>query len=419
MRATRHNGRSGSHGVYNPKHNDREFDLNNNVDINPEMTPNNIYWNCYQGFIKHADKDETWMKFNDVELTYYKQQFSEWLDYQNEKHIKGGHQNRVKEMDAIVSNKQRCPEETIYQIGNMDETIDYEDLVKVVVETIDEINKRYGDNVTTLTWGLHVDEKTPHIHERHVFHSLNEAGFDMPVQEKTLEVMGFDLPDKTKPKDKFNNRKMSYDQECRNIFLDCCRKHGLEIELEPIYGGKKYLEKTEFINSKINLQNQNLIIENGQLMFANQELQAKQNELNKKISDEETLIKMVTDVAYEKACEVIVDDVVEKTQEENKKLVSNYKKWIKSDKCKASRKTKELMLDCFSDFNSKLTIIKSNVIAKVKDFISSPEKKAQLTEEIVRKARPSIVEILKRRNEEIALTKKAKTDRRKGKEQER
>ena len=154
-------------------------------------------------------------------------------------------------------------------------------------------------------------------------------------------------------------------------------------------------------------------------MFANQELQAKQNELNKKISDEETLIKMVTDVAYEKACEVIVDDVVEKTQEENKKLVSNYKKWIKSDKCKASRKTKELMLDCFSDFNSKLTIIKSNVIAKVKDFISSPEKKAQLTEEIVRKARPSIVEILKRRNEEIALTKKAKTDRRKGKEQER
>ena len=154
-------------------------------------------------------------------------------------------------------------------------------------------------------------------------------------------------------------------------------------------------------------------------MFSNQELQAKQNELNKKISDEETLIKMVTDVAYEKACAVIVDDVVEKTQEENKKLVSNYKKWIKSDKCKASRKTKELMLDCFSDFNSKLTVIKNSVITKVKDYISSPEKKAQLTKEIARKAKPSIVEILKRSNDEIALTKKAKTDRTKGKEPER
>ena len=27
MKASRHNGRSGSHGAYNPKHNDREFDL--------------------------------------------------------------------------------------------------------------------------------------------------------------------------------------------------------------------------------------------------------------------------------------------------------------------------------------------------------------------------------------------------------
>ena len=29
MRATRHNGRSGKHGVYNPKHNDRKFDIAN------------------------------------------------------------------------------------------------------------------------------------------------------------------------------------------------------------------------------------------------------------------------------------------------------------------------------------------------------------------------------------------------------
>ena len=26
MKATRHNGRAGKHGAYNPKHNDREFD---------------------------------------------------------------------------------------------------------------------------------------------------------------------------------------------------------------------------------------------------------------------------------------------------------------------------------------------------------------------------------------------------------
>lgn len=29
MRLTRHNGRSGKNGAYNPKHNDRRFDLEN------------------------------------------------------------------------------------------------------------------------------------------------------------------------------------------------------------------------------------------------------------------------------------------------------------------------------------------------------------------------------------------------------
>ena len=36
MRATRHNGRSGKHGVYNPKHNDRKFDIANSEHIDAE-----------------------------------------------------------------------------------------------------------------------------------------------------------------------------------------------------------------------------------------------------------------------------------------------------------------------------------------------------------------------------------------------
>ena len=46
MRVSRHNGRSGSHGTYNPKHNDREFDVDKADDIRDKMTPYNIYWNC-------------------------------------------------------------------------------------------------------------------------------------------------------------------------------------------------------------------------------------------------------------------------------------------------------------------------------------------------------------------------------------
>ena len=33
MKLTKHNGRSGKNGAYNPKHNDREFDLDNSEHI--------------------------------------------------------------------------------------------------------------------------------------------------------------------------------------------------------------------------------------------------------------------------------------------------------------------------------------------------------------------------------------------------
>ena len=38
MRATRHNGRSGSHGTYNVKHNDRNFDVKNSDHIDEVRT---------------------------------------------------------------------------------------------------------------------------------------------------------------------------------------------------------------------------------------------------------------------------------------------------------------------------------------------------------------------------------------------
>ena len=36
MKLTRHNGRAGKNGVYNPKHNDRSFDIANSVHIDEE-----------------------------------------------------------------------------------------------------------------------------------------------------------------------------------------------------------------------------------------------------------------------------------------------------------------------------------------------------------------------------------------------
>ena len=62
-----------------------------------------------------------------------------------------------------------------------------------------------------LDWALHLDESTPHIHERHVFDCENKYGEVAPQQEKALEALGFDLPDPGKPLSRRNNRKITFD----------------------------------------------------------------------------------------------------------------------------------------------------------------------------------------------------------------
>lgn len=51
-----------------------------------------------------------------------------------------------------------------------------EDLVLVVTEFMSEFHERFGTHVHLLDWALHLDESTPHIHERHVFDCENKYG---------------------------------------------------------------------------------------------------------------------------------------------------------------------------------------------------------------------------------------------------
>ena len=44
MKLTRHNGRSGKNGVFNPKHNDSNFKIENSEHIDPELAKKDILW---------------------------------------------------------------------------------------------------------------------------------------------------------------------------------------------------------------------------------------------------------------------------------------------------------------------------------------------------------------------------------------
>ena len=43
MKLTRHNGRSGKNGTYNPRHNDRRFNVENSEHIEADRARQNVY----------------------------------------------------------------------------------------------------------------------------------------------------------------------------------------------------------------------------------------------------------------------------------------------------------------------------------------------------------------------------------------
>ena len=216
MKATRHNGRSGKHGTYDAKHNDRRFDVENSEHIDAERTKFNVYWDRYQGYSLPNDENKrARFTFTEVEKAYYVEKYSDHVDGQNERNRKARHYDRVKTIDGILENNKTCPEEILLQLGNMDGAVSADVLAQVSAEYFEEFNRRYGSHVHILDWALHLDEATPHIHERHVFDAVNQYGELCPQQDKALEELGFELPKPNEKKGKYNNRKMVFDEECR------------------------------------------------------------------------------------------------------------------------------------------------------------------------------------------------------------
>ena len=250
MKLTRHNGRSGKNGTYNPRHNDRRFDVENSGHIDSERAKKNVYWDCYRGYTtagSREDSSQPDFSFEQIELAYYTENYSDFIEAQNARNEKNRHTERNRTVGDLLKNNKTCPEESIYQIGTVEESVPPETLFQIVNEFYGEFERRFGSHVHLLDWALHLDEGTPHIHERHVFDCKNRYGELCPQQEKALEELGVPLLSPDKPKGKNNNRKQTFDSICRTMLFDISRRHGVHLEQEPSYGGRDYLEKQDFI----------------------------------------------------------------------------------------------------------------------------------------------------------------------------
>ena len=391
LKLTRHNGRAGTHGTYNPKHNDRSFNLANSEHIDPERAKGNIYWDCFHGFrsaLDLQDPNDLAATFSDVERKFYEAHYTAFIENQNERNAKIRHTERNRSIPDLLSSRKTCPEETIYQLGTLDEHASAEDLLNIVTEFIEEFKAKYGDHVHVLDWALHLDESTPHIHERHVFDCENKYGEVAPQQEKALEALGFDLPDPDKPLSRRNNRKITFDAACRKMLFEIAERHGLELEEEAEYGNRKYLEKQDFILAK---QKEQLAAQQDRL-----------DELTLKVSDMETLLEDVSAAAYDKAVEVVTDVVRTETRKEDMRMIEATKKWVLSPARKAPQATREYAAHRLDTVLDKFLKTMQTTAARLQEKLLKPEARQKGKEQVKEKARDSVLQLLSRLQAEQA-----------------
>jgi ATP-dependent helicase YprA (DUF1998 family) len=197
---------------------------------------------------------------------------------------------------------------------------------------------------------------------------------------------------------------MTFDSACRVLLFDVAKKHGLQLEEEPEYGGRAYLEKQDYI----------LFKQKEQLAAQEQKLE----ELTMKIEDVEALVDEVADIAYDKAVEVVADTVKLETHKEDIKLVEQSKAWVLSPERKASKKEVEYAVKRLDGVIGRITNAMKSTIQKIQTTLMKPEVKKAGTEQIKKKAKSSIIEQLSRKKKEMAEREVSRTIPAKSKKQD-
>ena len=447
LKLTRHNGRAGKHGTYNPKHNDRSFEIANSEHIDPERVQQNIYWDCYNGIrsaLQPKDVDSLADTFEEVEKLYYKLHYTNFTERQNERNAKIRHTERNRSTEDLLTSKKTCPEESIYQLGTLESHASPKELFQIATEFMDEFHERFGKHVHILDWALHLDEGTPHIHERHVFDCENKYGEIAPQQEKALEALGFELPKPDKPLGRYNNRKITFDAACRTMLFEIAKRHGLELDEVPEYGGRAYLEKQDYILKRQNeriaeqkkeLQEQSIqyvglledcrnqrdeyaelfnqaIRQSEEISKNNEKIKSQENELEELFSqwvDVNDLFNDAVNGSYDQAVLAVSDVGLNKALQEAVNEIDQHLEWLMEPERIADFRTRKYA-------EEQILCLRKNIIGAIKSLLSRgtqffyiPEVKKAAMEQIKEDSRPSVLQKLQQRQEEINQREQTRT----------
>ena len=136
----------------------------------------------------------------------------------------------------------------------------------------------------------------------------------------------------------------------------------------------------------------------------------KLEELTLKIEDVETLVEEVSDIAYDKAVEVVTDTVRLETHKEDFRLVEETKNWVLSPERKAPQKEREYAAARLDGVISKIKNAMQSALTKIQKKLMQPEVKQAGKQQIQEKAKESILAFLKKAKQDSAqCVRRAKT----------
>ena len=381
-------------------------------------------------------EDDFGETFADAEKLYYKLHYTDFVEKQNARNAKIRHTERNRNIEDLLTSKKTCPEETIYQFGTLESHASPKELFQIATEFMDEFHERFGKHVHILDWALHLDEGTPHIHERHVFDCENKYGEIAPQQEKALEALGFELPKPDKPLGRYNNRKITFDASCRTMLFEIAKRHGLDLDEVPEYGGRAYLEKQDYILRKQNeriaeqkkeLQEQSIqyvglledcrnqrdeyaelfnqaIRQSEEISKNNEKIKSQENELEELFSqwvDVNDLFNDAVNGSYDQAVIAVSDVGLNKALQEAVNEIDQYLEWVMEPERIADFRTRKYA-------EEQILYLRKNIIGAIKSLLSKgtqffyiPEVKKAAMEQIKEDSRPSVLQKLQQRQEEI------------------
>ena len=126
----------------------------------------------------------------------------------------------------------------------------------------------------------------------------------------------------------------------------------------------------------------------------------KLEELTLKIEDVDNLIDEVSSVAYDKAVELVTDEVKTMTHQEDIDMIEDTKVWLQSPERKAPKKERDYAVARLDGVVRRIRKAMQSTLEKMKAVLLHADKKQSITEEIKTQTKPSIVEALRRGMEE-------------------